>query len=99
MFPLLDWPNRQRYFDFGEYPERAAPTSPICPAGVDTRQLPEDCHEAAHTPQELFEKLAQWGFDTLVIPARHDLGLLHAARLDAGTSSSRRRSTIPTARR
>src|SRR5207237_693508 len=31
-------------------------------------QLPDDCHEVAHTPQELFEKLSQWGYDTMVIP-------------------------------
>jgi hypothetical protein len=66
-FPLLDWSNRQRYFDFGVYQEELRDT-PICPQGVDTRQLPDDCSETAHTPQALFEKLGQWGFDTLVIP-------------------------------
>ncbi len=66
-FPILDWKNRQRYFDFGVYQEELNST-PICPAGVDTRQLPDDCHEVAHTPQELFEKLSQWGYDTMVIP-------------------------------
>lgn len=66
-FPLLDFPNRQRYLDFGEYQLEMRQT-PQCPAGVDTRQLPADCQETAATPQELFEKLAQWGFDTIVIP-------------------------------
>jgi len=41
---------------------------PDCPVGVDTRQLPADCRENAGTPKVLFEKLAQWGFQTLVIP-------------------------------
>jgi hypothetical protein len=41
---------------------------PDCERGVDTRDLPPDCRENAATPAELFEKLAQWGFDTLVIP-------------------------------
>jgi hypothetical protein len=35
---------------------------------VDVRELPADCMEGAATPQVLFEKLAQWGFDSLVIP-------------------------------
>jgi hypothetical protein len=43
-------------------------TTPDCERGVDTRDLPPDCRENASTPAELFEKLAQWGFDTLVIP-------------------------------
>ncbi len=66
-FPLLDWPNRQRYLDFGTFQEELAAT-PMCPSGVDTRELPEECSEAAHTPQELFEKLGQWGFDSIAIP-------------------------------
>jgi hypothetical protein len=66
-FPLLDFPNRQRYYDFGLY-QRELAEVPVCPPGVDTRKLPPDCSEVAHTPGELFEKLAQWGFDALVIP-------------------------------
>jgi len=66
-FPLLDWPNRQRYYDFGLYQEELLAV-PLCPKGVDTRQLPPDCHEFAETPQELFEKLAQGGYESLVIP-------------------------------
>ncbi len=71
------------YADFLWLIERLA-AFPNCEKGVDTRQLPPDCRENAATPQELFEKLAQWGFDTLVIP--HGLAWgLHApldARLD-----------------
>jgi len=66
-FPLLDFANRQRYFDFGKYQEELRDQK-MCPDGVDTRQLPDDCHERAQTPQALFEKLSQWGFDTIVIP-------------------------------
>ncbi|MCA9511488.1 MAG: hypothetical protein KC560_12340, partial [Myxococcales bacterium] len=56
-----------------------------CEAGVDTRALPDDCRENATTPRALFEKLAQSGLETLVIP--HGLAWgEHApvgARLDA----------------
>jgi hypothetical protein len=41
---------------------------PFCARDVDTRELPADCHENAPTPERLFEKLAQWGGDALVIP-------------------------------
>jgi len=67
LFPLLDWRNRQRYFDFGHYVQELAGT-PICPDGVDVRALPPDCSETTNTPQGLFEKLNQWGHEALVIP-------------------------------
>jgi len=55
------------YADFLWWIERLAEI-PVCPEGVDTRDLPADCRESAATPEILFEKLAQWGFETLVIP-------------------------------
>jgi len=39
-----------------------------CPRGVPVRELPADCRESASTPGELFAKLDDWGFDSLVIP-------------------------------
>ena len=39
-----------------------------CPTGVPVRELPDDCRESAATPGELFAKLDDWGFDSLVIP-------------------------------
>jgi hypothetical protein len=39
-----------------------------CPADVPVRELPDDCRESAVTPGDLFAKLDDWGFDSLVIP-------------------------------
>jgi hypothetical protein len=72
--PIHDFANRQRYFDVAAYQEELRAT-PMCPAGVDSRQLPADCHESAQTPDALFEKLAQWGIDTIVIPHGTTWGL------------------------
>jgi len=41
---------------------------PVCPEGVPVRELPKDCIETALTPDVLFEKLRDWGHETLVIP-------------------------------
>ena len=83
LIPLYDFPNRQTYFDFGLY-QKELREVPLCPEGVHTRELPEDCHEKADTPQELYEKLSQWGFDTIVIPHGTTWGLYtpQAYRLD-----------------
>jgi hypothetical protein len=39
-----------------------------CAEGVAVRDLPDDCRESAVTPGDLFAKLDDWGFDSLVIP-------------------------------
>ncbi|MBK9035618.1 MAG: DUF3604 domain-containing protein [Myxococcales bacterium] len=65
--PLRDFGQRQRYLDVRTYQQELAAV-PECPAGVDTRALPDGCRELAATPAELYEKLAQWGGAALVIP-------------------------------
>jgi hypothetical protein len=64
---LLDFPNRQRYFNFIEFMDEVRAVPP-CPEGVDSRELPADCYESAATPRDLFEKLDQWGHEAMVIP-------------------------------
>jgi Protein of unknown function (DUF3604) len=39
-----------------------------CPLGVPVRDLPADCMELVDTPDLLFEKLDDWGFESIVIP-------------------------------
>ncbi len=39
-----------------------------CPEGQNSRNLPDECREIAPTVTDLFNKLDEWGFSTLVIP-------------------------------
>ena len=39
-----------------------------CPDGAPVRELPDECREYAATPANLFAKLDDWGFPSLVIP-------------------------------
>ena len=74
MLALQDWDNRSYYWNFSDYYDETAAVE-RCAAGVDTRELPANCMETASDPQELFEKLEQWGFDSLVIPHGNAWGL------------------------
>jgi len=68
LMPVLgDFGNRREYYDFDAFIREIGET-PECEKGVDVRDLPPDCAEGAETPGELFEKLAQWGHESLVIP-------------------------------
>lgn len=67
LVPLLDFSNRHRYLDLLRY-QREVSSVPTCQRGIDSRKLPDDCREYAATPGELYEKLGQWGFESLVIP-------------------------------
>ncbi|MBW1882613.1 MAG: DUF3604 domain-containing protein [Deltaproteobacteria bacterium] len=39
-----------------------------CPDDVPVRELPLDCRESTLKPRGLFDKLDDWGFDSMVIP-------------------------------
>ncbi|BFM15784.1 DUF3604 domain-containing protein [Maricurvus nonylphenolicus] len=72
--PLLNFKDRQRAFDFNKLTDTVY-SYPECPEGVDVRELPKDCREGARTPKDLFSKLDQWGFDTMVIPHGNSWGV------------------------
>src|SRR4029079_12469723 len=73
-FPFFDFFNRQRYLDFGQLQEEIIAT-PLCPTGVDTKSQPVYCQETAETPDLIYEKLNQWGYDSMVIPHGTTWGL------------------------
>lgn len=62
-----DATNRSYYEAFDRFVDEMG-TTPNCQPGVNTRELPKDCFETAADPAELFKKLDEWGFDTIVIP-------------------------------
>ena len=74
MMSLIDFENRQFYWGIQAYYDEVADT-PVCEARVDTQDLPENCSEIAQDPRELFSKLDQWGFDSIVIPHGNSWGM------------------------
>ncbi len=64
---LGDLDNLRPYLDFHRF-TRDARALPRCPAGVPVRDLPVDCLEGAETPEQLFDKLDDWGFPSFVVP-------------------------------
>ena len=65
--PARAFPSQQSYLDFARY-IRENGRYPVCPEGVDSTKLPLECRERAANPAVLFDKLHDWGLDTLVIP-------------------------------
>jgi hypothetical protein len=78
---LLEYPDWDRYVDFNRYVAETRAVS-VCAEGIDTRELPVDCREYAGTPELLFEKLAQWGLESLVIPHGLSWGIWAPPRAD-----------------
>ena len=64
---LYDFKNRQNYFNF-RHRKLITENLNRCSADVAVRDLPDDCIERAITPEVLFNKLDDWGYDSMVIP-------------------------------
>lgn len=74
MMSLMDFENREFYLGIQRYYDEVAET-PVCERGVNTRDLPPGCLEVAYDPRELFTKLDQWGYDSIVIPHGNSWGM------------------------
>ena len=57
----------RRTLDFTRFLAETAAVPP-CPLDVGVRDLPAGCKESTRTPGELFAKLDEWGFESIVIP-------------------------------
>jgi hypothetical protein len=75
LLPVLHFDSRQLYFDFQTQAEEVAAV-PACAVGIDTRELPAECHEVADVPRDLYEKLEQWDTPSIVIPHGTSWGLM-----------------------
>ncbi len=64
---LIDPRHRDYYAAYNRWIEQMAATPP-CEPSTPSPALPADCYETAATPGELYRKLDQWGFESIVIP-------------------------------
>lgn len=64
---LLDPRHRDYYASYNDWVMQMAAV-PACETGIASPDLPVECFEAVATPGELFAKLDEWGFETMVVP-------------------------------
>ena len=62
-----DLPHPQRALDFNRFAREVRET-PVCEGELLELSLPRECREGAETPAELFARLEEWSFPSLVIP-------------------------------
>jgi hypothetical protein len=66
--------SRQPYHDYALFMQERQELK-SCEPGVPVRDLPADCLESAPTPTELFDKLDDWGYPSIVIPHGNAWGI------------------------
>jgi hypothetical protein len=64
---ILDPRHRGYYASYNQWIEDMAAV-PACDPAKPSPSLPADCFESAASPADLYHKLDEWGFDTIVIP-------------------------------
>jgi len=64
---LIDPLNFKRYSDLAWLLDKVE-SIPYCDENASSKDLPLSCYEYAKTPGDLFSKLDEWGFDSIVIP-------------------------------
>jgi hypothetical protein len=66
----LRWLQPQGFHEYSAFVDYidALSRRDVCEAGIDVHALPLTCEEVAPSPHELYAKLDEWGFDSLVIP-------------------------------
>ena len=70
---LLDSDNAVTYQSYNKH-LREMETFPDCSQDVATKDLPLNCRESVKTPEELFTRLDDWGFENMVIPHGNSWG-------------------------
>ena len=63
----LDVFNFKRYSDL-KWLLNEVRSIPYCEEGISSTELPLNCYEYASSPKELFAKLDEWNYDSIVIP-------------------------------
>lgn len=63
----LDISNRSYYQALNSFRSELSQV-PDCPVGISSPELPANCYESVSNPGKLYNKLDEWGFDTLVVP-------------------------------
>ena len=71
---FTDFKNRHRYFNFISFIDELSGV-PYCEEGINSSLLPENCYEYANTPVELFTKLNELNYPSIVIPHGNAWGL------------------------
>jgi hypothetical protein len=64
---IVDPRHRDYYADYNGWIEEMAAV-PACDPSVPSPSLPADCFESVASPSELYRKLDEWGYDTIVVP-------------------------------